>query len=409
MVDKTAEELANEIKASHAELSKVHDKKVDEVKAIAEQAVVEAKKGTELSNSMKEKADLLLTDVNGLKSQLTEIEQKMARQTTWGSHGADDRKTLGELVIESEDVKSRLLGGPKKGSVNLSLETKAIVSGSGSWGSTASVTSSLVVADRQPLIPLPMRRMTVRDLLAPGQTISNNIEYAVQVARTNAAAMVVEGTAKPYSNYTWDLRNAPVKTLAHLVKASRQILDDAPALRSTIDAEMNYGLEFAEEAQFLYGDGTGANLLGIVPQAAAYSAAFAITGETAIDRIRMAMLQGVLALYPMTGTVLNPTDWAKISLTKNAQGNYIIGDPQGTVTPRLWGLPVVESLAMTAGTYLTGAFKYGAQVFDRMSVEILISTENVDDLEKNLVTIRAEERLSLVVRRPTAFVTGTLP
>ena len=87
---------------------------------------------------------LLLTDVNGLKSQLTEIEQKMARRG--GTQSSDDRKTLGELVVESEDVKSRLLGGPKKGSVNLSLETKAIVSGSGSWGSTASVTSSLVVA-----------------------------------------------------------------------------------------------------------------------------------------------------------------------------------------------------------------------------------------------------------------------
>jgi HK97 family phage major capsid protein len=193
------------------------------------------------------------------------------------------------------------------------------------------------------------------------------------------------------------------------VKASRQILDDAPALRSIIDAEMRYGLEFAEEAELLYGDGTGAHLLGIVPQATAYSAAFAVTGETAIDRIRLAMLQGVLALYPMTGSVLNPTDWTKIEMLKDSMGRYIIGDPQGTVAPRLWGLPVVASIAMTAGTFLTGAFKYGAQIFDRMAIEVAISTENNDDFEKNMITVRAEERLALVVKRPAAFIAGSLP
>jgi HK97 family phage major capsid protein len=397
---KTVEQLATEVKAAHA-------KAFDEVKAIAEQAIAEAKKGIELSTSLKEKADEGLLTTNELKTQLTEIEQKLARRT--GPADQDERKSLGELVIGNEDVKNRLLSGNKKGAVNISIDTKTILSASGSWGATGSVSNSLVVADRQPLVSLPQRQMTVRDLLAPGETNSNAVEFAVQVARTNNAAVVAENTTKPYSNYTWNLQNFPVRTIAHLVKASRQILDDAPALRSTIDAEMRYGLEFAEEAELLYGDGTGAHLLGIVPQATAYSAAFAVTGETAIDRIRLAMLQGVLALYPMTGSVLNPTDWTKIEMLKDSMGRYIIGDPQGTVAPRLWGLPVVASIAMTAGTFLTGAFKYGAQIFDRMAIEVLISTENADDFEKNMISIRAEERLALVVKRPAAFITGNLP
>jgi HK97 family phage major capsid protein len=397
---KTVEQMADEVKKAHA-------KAFDEVKAIAEQAIAEAKKGIELSTSLKEKADEGLLTTNELKAQLTEIEQKLARKP--GPEAGDERKSLGELVVSNEQVKSRLLGGDHRGSVNVSIDTKTILSASGSWGATASVSNSLVVADRQPLVSLPMRQMTVRDLIAPGETVSNAVEFAVQVARTNNAAVVAENTTKAYSNYTWNLQNFPVRTIAHLVKASRQILDDAPALRSTIDAEMRYGLEFAEEAELLYGDGTGAHLLGIVPQATAYSAAFAVTGETAIDRIRLAMLQGVLALYPMTGSVLNPTDWTKIEMLKDAMGRYIIGDPQGTIAPRLWGLPVVASIAMTAGTFLTGAFKYGAQIFDRMAIEVLISTENVDDFEKNMISIRAEERLALVVKRPAAFITGNLP
>lgn len=398
--NKTIEQLAAEVKTAHA-------KALDEVKTIAEKAVEEAKRGIDLSTSVKEKADEGLTKMNELKSQLTEIEQKLARKP--GPAGIEERKSLGELVVENEEVKTRLLAGNKKGAVNLSIDTKTILSATGSWGATASVSNSLVIADRQPPVSLPMRQMTVRDLVAPGETSSNAVEFAVQIARTNNAAVVAENTLKPSSNYTWNLTSFPVRTIAHLVKASRQILDDAPGLRSIIDAEMRYGLEFAEEAEILYGDGTGAHLLGIVPQATAYSAAFAVTGETAIDRIRLAMLQGVLALYPMTGTVLNPTDWTKIEMTKDGMGRYIIGDPQGTVSPRLWGLPVVASIAMTAGTFLTGAFKYGAQIFDRMSIELLISTENNDDFEKNMITMRAEERLALVVKRPAAFITGSLP
>jgi HK97 family phage major capsid protein len=398
---KTAEQLAVEIKAAHA-------KSLDEVKAIAEQAVAEAKKGLEMSESLKAKADEGLLTTNELKAQLTEIEQKLSRR---GGPSGDqvERKSLGELVIENDSFKSTLGDSRKKGTVNIEVETKAILSGSASWGSTPSVSNSLVVADRQPIVGLPMRQMTVRDLVAPGETTSNAIEFAVQTARTNNAAVVAEGATKPTSNYTWNLVNFPVRTIAHIVPASRQILDDAPALRSVIDAEMRYGLDFAEEAEMLYGDGTGVHLLGLVPQASAYSAAFAVTGETAIDRIRMAMLQGVLALYPMTGTVLNPTDWTKIEMLKDSMGRYIIGDPQGTIAPRLWGLPVVASLAMNAGTFLTGAFKYGAQIFDRMTIEVAISTENVDNFQTNMITIRAEERLALVVKRPAAFIAGELP
>jgi HK97 family phage major capsid protein len=251
--------------------------------------------------------------------------------------------------------------------------------------------------------------MTIRDLLAPGNTVSNAIEYPVQTGFTNNAAVVAENTLKPLSDITTDLRSTPVRTIAHRVLASRQILDDAPMLQSFVDSQMRYGLEYAEEAELLNGDGTGQHLLGIIPQASTYSAAFPVTGETGIDRLRLAMLQGVLALYPMTGFVLNPVDWTKIEMVKDGMGRYLIGDPQGNVAPRLWGLPVVASLAMAQGAFLTGAFKYAAQIFDRLAVEVLLSTEDMDNFSRNMVTIRAEERLALAVYRPAAFITGPLP
>ena len=58
---------------------------------------------------------------------------------------------------------------------------------------------------------------------------------------------------------------------------------------------------------------------------------------------------------------------------------------------------------------LTGAFAEGAQIFDREDANVVISTENQDDFEKNMISVRCEERLALAVYRPESFVKGTFP
>jgi len=252
----------------------------------------------------------------------------------------------------------------------------------------------------------------VRDLITPGQTISANIEYPVEtgtVPPTITASVVSEGAVKPQGELTFNLKSSPVRTLAWFMKASRQILEDAPMLASYIDGRLRYGLEYVEEVEILNGDGTGQHLLGIIPQATAYAAGFVPALLQNIDTLRLAALQAAsVSLFPSTGFVLHPLDWAKIELTKNTLGNYIVGDPQGRIQPMLWNLPVVETIAMTAGTFLTGAFKLCSQIFDRMSIEVLISTEDSDNFQRNLITIRGEERIGLAVYRPSAFITGTL-
>jgi HK97 family phage major capsid protein len=119
------------------------------------------------------------------------------------------------------------------------------------------------------------------------------------------------------------------------------------------------------------------------------------------------MLQVALSELEATGHVLNPRDWAEIELLKDTTGRYIIGDPKADGVKRLWGLPVVDTTAMTAGNFLTGAFQMGAQIFDREDANVAISTEDANNFRQNLVTILAEERLGLAVYRPEAFIKGT--
>ena len=374
---KSVAELAAEAKAAF-------EKSVADVKALADEALGKAKHSEELGQSAKDEIDAALTGMNEVKARMDELEQKAAR----------------------EEYKAFTSGNIMPGK-SVGVEMKAITSlTTDAAGSAGDLVRTERVQGMMQMIP--DRRMTVRDLLAPGTTNSNAIEYVQETGFTNAAAMVAEGTAKPESSLKFDLKNAPVRKIAHWMLASSEILADAAGLRSMIDYRLRYGLAFVEENQLLNGDGTGQNLNGLIPQATAYSAPFTPTAATAIDTMRLAQLQAALAEYPATGHVMHPTDWARIELTKDAEGRYIIGNPQGTTAPTLWGLPVVATQAIAIDKFLTGAFRGAAQVFDRMQATVLASTEDSDNFRKNLVTILAEERLALAVYRPEAFVYGDL-
>lgn len=362
--------------------------------------------GASVSQELKDKTDKALSELGDVTTRLSDLERRAARANEAAEEGY---KSLGQAFIESEKFRSTDVTGGWRGSIRVRSENAAITSYPATVGSNTSVGTSLVPADRQAgIVRLPMQKFTIRDLVATGRTDSNSIEYTRQVSRTNNAAVVSEGETKPYSDLTYELETAPVRTLAHLFKISRQMMDDAPYMMSEIDAEGTYGLKYVEEMQILKGDGTGQNLHGIIPQATAFAPAFNPAGETAIDRLRLAALQTVLSLYPASGFVLHPTDWARIETTKDNEGRYIVGNALSPIGPRLWGLPVAESMSMTPGTFLTGAFNIGAQIYDRMGVEVLLSTENADDFEKNLASVRIEERLAFAVKRPLAFVTGDI-
>lgn len=388
----SSEALALQVKAKF-------ESALDAVKEIAQEALGKAKSGEELSASLKEKADEALIKMNGLNEQVAEIQQKLDR-----AKGGDDneRKSAGELFTSDERVKSFLGNEPSSGKVDVRIKatlTSLTTDASGSVGDAIAPT-------RMPgILPLPQRRMTVRDLLSQGRMDGNALEYVKETGFVNNAAPVAEGAAKPSSDVKLDLVTTSAKVIAHWMKASKQVLSDISQLRSIIDQRLLYGLAYVEEAQLLNGDGTGQNLAGIIPQATAYSAPITLASPTSIDMIRLMHLQAALAEYPSTGTVMHPSDWAWIETLKDTTGRYIIGNPQGNISPTLWGLPVVATQAMTIDKVLVGAFQLGAQVFDRWDARVETGFVN-DDFTKNLVTILAEERLALAVYRPEAFIYG---
>lgn len=374
----------------------------EQVKGLGEELKVKMAGNEKGLDDLKGRVDEALTAMNSAKSRLDELEQKATRR----GYGVEQEKSIAQRLVDTEGYKS-FAADPRSGkSAKLSLKATITSLTTDAAGSAGAAVAPMRLTG---IVTPPQRPLTVRDLLMQGTTDSNAITYVREKLFTNnAAAQASEGAKKAQSDLQLEEVTVGVKTLAHYVKASRQILDDAAMLESYINGRLAYGLKLVEDKQLLNGDGSAGGLQGLSQVAQAFADKATLKNYTIIDQLRLAQLQVALADYPASGFVLNPVDWAKIELEKDAQGRHIIGNPQSLAQPTLWGIPVVQTQAITAGSFLTGAFNMGAQIFDRQQLGVAVSTENEDDFVKNLVTILCEERLALAIYRPEAFVKGTL-
>jgi HK97 family phage major capsid protein len=280
------------------------------------------------------------------------------------------------------------------------------------------VAGALVQNDVQPgVLSILQREINVLDLVPRLSTESDTIEYVREETFVNAAAPVAEATVstgttgvKPESEITYSTQTAPVRTLAHWIPVTNKTLSDAPQIRGLINSRLLLGLTLALETQIISGAGSGENLLGILN---AGIQTRAVGTDSVLDAIfRARTMVRVTGRARPTAIVMHPNDWEAVRLAREnsasaTYGGYLMGPPSMVGANTLWGLPVVESEAMTENTVLVGDFSMGCSLFDREQAVIRVGFIN-DQFIRNMQTILAELRAAFVVWRPTAFarVTG---
>jgi HK97 family phage major capsid protein len=240
--------------------------------------------------------------------------------------------------------------------------------------------------------------------------------YAVGVMVTSRSgydagtiAATPETLIKPEMYVAYDLQTEAVKTIAHWIPASRQIMADAGALAGRINDRLVYGLKFSEEHHILYGDGSSRQLHGILtdPARQTYSWSAGVTGDTQVDAIRRATTKAALAYYPVDGLVVHPNDWEDIELLKGSDKRYLWATvPDGTGAMRIWGIPVVVTTAIKEGEFALGAWGLGATLWDREDATVRVAEQHEDFFIRNMVLVLGEERLVQTVERPESFVHG---
>ena len=174
---------------------------------------------------------------------------------------------------------------------------------------------------------------------------------------------VAEGAPKPEATLTFAAVSDPLRKIAAWLPVLDEFLEDVPALRSFIDAQLRRGCASGgtksstgrrRAAPDRDSDGAGHRH---APQGTA----------TALDALALAMAQVQTASgFAADGFVLNGTDWGQLRLVKDVNGNYLGGNLFGPPTPPvLWSLPVVPTSKIAAGTALVGNFRVAAQLFTK--------------------------------------------
>lgn len=338
----------------------------------------------------KEAKDEVVALSKKFEESMLDIGQKM---TTFGTIEAA-RKSMGAQLADSAEFKSLV----SRQSNSARLEIK---------NSTFSETGTNMYPQNVPgIIPGKYEPLTIRDIIPAGVTNALTVVSTKEIwdGFNNGAAEVKQGETKPQSDVSFKQINTQIETVAHWLKVSNQLLADAPAIVSYIDTRLRYGLAKRIDGQLLNGDGTAPNIAGLLTnkEVPTYKA---IKGDNLVDAVNRAKYtMWTYGVIP-DAVVVNPADWSAMELAKSTQGVYLYGLPGSAAGMNVFGVPVVLSPQIKQGEFLIGSFKQGAMVWDRQAVTVEAGFVG-DDFTRNLVTLRAEERLGLEVSVPQAFLKG---
>lgn len=415
-----AEKADNESREMTADERASFDAKFAEATEKKAQADV-AKKDADVMAQAKELADLVGLPEDA-KSDLDAQLREPSREQV--------RKSLGAEIVGSAQFKAAMapFGNrvPEKArfqtdpiAVKSFIRSKSLFTG----GSDTSA-GAFVVAEQTGIVEMLGRRdYRLRDLVSVRTTGSDTVEYVEQTSHTNNAAPVAEATSsaapttgassgaaltlatgggyKPEGAWAFERKTATVKTIAEWVPATKRSLADAGQLEGLINDELRKDIEEVEDSQILNGSGSGENLTGILATSGIQTQAFSTDLFESV-RKGITLAKTVGRVNP-NGIVMNPADVEKVDLAKDANQQFYGLGPFAMGPRTLWGLPIVESEAQTAGAATLGDFSK-AVLWDREQTTVTMTDSHADFFIRNLVAVLAEERVAFAVTRPKAFV-----
>ena len=282
--------------------------------------------------------------------------------------------------------------------------------------------TSFVAGDAPVVLPFreggvdkaPVRPPVVSDIIAWGTTSSNMVDWIERTAKTDASASRAENAIMLQGDLEYTEVSTKVKILSEFMKVTNESLKDVAFLGSEINSELLSDLRVLLDTQLLSGDGTGANLLGIIPQSTAWAAgtfAAAVVSPNNADVLRVAINQIIIAgqgrWFP-NYILMHPDDVAVLDLNKIADGRYIEIPYYDADGPAVIKVPILQNVGINQGDFLVGDFMK-AKGFIRDALTIRIFDQNEDDPLYNRSTVTGNVRLAFRIKNQEkgAFVTGT--
>lgn len=348
-------------------------------------------KSGQVSTELTGKIDALATEYKSLNEKLFDLAQRSAT----GGTQPRETKSAGQLLVESDAFKA-IAGGQRPNGCMRALEIKNTI---------ASDSSTALPTQIQGVIPGSFAPTTVRALIPEVPTSGNALIAIRELGWTNSAAFVEQSASKAASTLTFKEITLPIQTVAHTIKVTRQLLQDVPAVVQHTYNRLRHGLAVKVDQQIVLGTGTSPDIEGLTMPGnfVEYTPTAGDTLIDAIARVRSQML--AVGEYP-DSIIVNPADWVSLMTAKApGDGHYLYGIPGSAINTTPFGLRIAESPYVPVGSFIVAGMQAGVSIHSSMAAAIDIGYVN-DDFQRNLLTLRAEERLALFVQRPATVMYG---
>jgi len=402
-------ELMDQIAAKRAELKSVFEANEDG-KYTSEQKEEIKSRNDELAE--------LVEDLNIEKKKLAnakaiEEDSKPVAEMPLAGKSAEF-KTVGEQFVQTDAYKNYMEGGVK--GVDSHIETKTTLTTTGYPPEVLRQPGILETALRDP--------NAVISLFDVINTDQNAFSYLEETTFTNNAAEAAEGSAVGEAALAFTEQTEAIRKMGIFIPVTDELLADESGIQGYINSRLQTMIRLRLDNQLLNGDGTAPNLEGILDAGKAsvgstdYSSYAGTLGKIgalygAITDIR------VNAFTEPDAIVMHPSDWNDVVTSVGADFAGTSGAGYTEKSPlfvaaggmgagpsaQIWGLKVVPTTAIAAGTVLVGKFGGGeaANLVMRQGMELAVSDSHSDFFIKNQLAIRATMRVGFPVYREAAF------
>lgn len=305
---------------------------------------------------------------------------------------SQQRKSFGELFTDSAAFKT------KGATAELDIDLKTLFQTSAGWLPETTRTGRIV--------EFAVRPIQVTDIVPQTTTGQAAVVYMEETTFTNNAAEVAEAGTYAESAFALTEKSSTVKKIGTFIPVTDEQLEDVTQVQGYLNNRLQFSLRQRLDGQILNGNGTGANLLGVLNTPGIQTQAKA--ADPIPDAVYKAMVKvRVTGRAVPNAIIMHPTDWQSVRLLKTADGIYIWGSPSEAVAARLWGLPVAECDALSQGTSVLGDWANFSELSVRRGIEVQISNSHSTYFIEGKQAMRADMRAALVFYRPAAFCTVT--
>lgn len=240
----------------------------------------------------------------------------------------------------------------------------------------------------------PGLRTPLLDLTNRQQVSSGAVEVVSWGFPPPVAGIVAEGALKPEAALVVDVATVNLQTAAHWAETTRQVVEDEPRLRDFVSNSLIAGVsrKFEAAAAAVIEGGTG------------YATA---TAPTLMEALRVGVALVGQAGYTPTGILMNALDAASL--------DFWIWDNSGGLAQggRAWGLPIVTSPEIDAGTAFVADFNTAFHHYYRGAIDLFVTDSDVgpageSNFKRNILTWLAEGRGVTALIRPDAVAKASV-